>query len=150
MPKNTRCDVCTVYVKADTTVYTKKFMWGADAWKRGKIAFFDTNIVSQDTIDIGTGVKIRQRLCMFTGNAFGYDSTEMDTLCDVCGDSTLSAFVNAEGLSSDSLIMSTIDTTQMGLHALGGDSLWISDGYFVPVTDPAGMIDYEVTGNSDF
>lgn len=152
-PQNIKFDTNEVYVGSGDTAYTKKFVKSGDVWTIGKIAIVDTNIqAQQDTLNIGSGatggVKVFQRICFPFGNFFGYDSTKFDTLCTKCGDSTNTAFVNSEGLSSDSLIISAIDTTQMTRTSLGGDSLWVSNGYFVPVTDPAPYIDFMVIGNS--
>jgi hypothetical protein len=151
LPQNVRFQACTVYVKADTTVYSKKLYFGASAWRMGKVAIFDTNIVTQDTLNIGAGVKIRQRICFPVGNTFGYDSVQ-DTMCDVCGDSTKSAFLNQPVLSGDSVICNEIDTSEMGQWYLGrrGDTLWVTNGYFVMVPDPSPATDFEVTGTATF
>ncbi|MFA6152954.1 MAG: hypothetical protein WC716_16650 [Chitinophagaceae bacterium] len=153
-PKNIRIEACTVYVAANSTVYSKKFTWAGDAWKIGKVAIQDTNLVDQDTINIGSGatggVEIKQRICTPFGNLFGYDSLKFDTLCTICGDTTLIAFTNAEGLSKDSMVCAAIDTSKMILTSLGGDSLWISKGYFSLLPDPSPMTDFQIKGNSGF
>lgn len=154
MPLNTRLDTATVFLKAGDSVYTKKFKFANRAWKVGKVAIFDTNIVDQDTLNIGTGatggVHILQRLCFIAGNLFGFDTTDSDTVCDVCGDSLNSPFINAEGLSADSLIMAACDTTHMKRASFEGDSMWISRGYFVSVPDPGILFDYKIKANSGF
>jgi hypothetical protein len=148
-PQNIVVETTAVYVAAGDTADTRLFLLSARAWRRGKIAIYDTNIVSQDTIDIGTGVKILQYVCFPTGNLFGYDSTIMDTLCDLCGDSAGFPFVNIGGLSGDSLILATMDTSEMKLTSLGGDSLWVSNGYFQMQSDASGYTRFRTIGNSD-
>jgi len=151
MPANVRLDVDTIYVKADTTVYGKYFAWGSDAWRIGKLMLRDTSKTDAtgDAISVGTGVQVRQEVCFPTGNTFGYDASKMDTLCVLCGDTNSIFFNNSEGLSSDSVITSATDTTRMTYTSLGGDSLYVSDGYYVLQSDPAPLVRFRYTGNSD-
>jgi len=147
-----RITICSTYVGADETVYTNPVSFAKRAWRVGQMAFRDTAIAKQDTIDMGDGVTVWQQLGILRG--FGQTAAQrlqIDTSWITIGDSALTCFVNAEGLSSDSVICTAVDTTMtfFGKMGIPGDSLQITNGYFSLLPDPAPLTRFKVTGASD-
>jgi hypothetical protein len=148
MPTNVRVDVCSAYVAASETVYTNPISLANRAWKVGMVAVRDTAF--KDTLgnyNIGDGLRIVAQTGFPTAPS-RFAVNKGDTLWRIVGDTVGARFVVAEGLSADSLICSTMDTTSMDRALVGKDSMWVSKGYFNLVNDYSPLTRFKYMGAS--
>jgi len=157
LPQNWRLDTDTVEVYANKSDTTSLFSFGAQTYRVLKISIADTSSTTQSDLDIGDGVKVWQLAAFPFANISGYDTASMaaydstfgSVLYTTMGDTQSILFDNAEGLTADSIICSTMDTSKMEYTILGKDSLWMSDGYAALLPDPTPLTAFKVTGASD-
>lgn len=149
LPQNVTTHVCSVTVAADDTAYTNPVALAGYSYKVLKVAYKDTSIAKQDTIDAGDAFKIYLQHGFIIGRPFA--NYYQDTLWTKMGDTTGSAFLHNYQLSSDSLICESMDTTKTVLAEIGnpGDSVQVSIGYHSVLPDPAALNRFMVIGASD-
>lgn len=153
MPPNVRLDTGSVFVKDGDTKYTRAFMLAGRGAKFGVIVIQDTNAASTQhglTFGFGdtAGVKITQQVGYHFGTTFG-SAKGCDTIWTTIGDTVEGTFKNKNGISFDSLICASMDTSNMSLKAIGTeDSAWVSKAYFIPDTDLCPLTRFKVFGNT--